>query len=53
MSSGIYICDYRQHEREKDEEEGEFKTLYNGHTSSFRNSRYKHATEHEENMSGI
>ena len=26
-------------------EEGEFKTRYNGHTSSFRNSRYKHATE--------
>ena len=25
--------------------EGEFKTRYNGHTSSFRNSRYKHATE--------
>jgi hypothetical protein len=25
--------------------EGEFKTRYNGHTCSFRNSRYKHATE--------
>ena len=25
--------------------EGEFKTRYNGHTSSFRNFRYKHATE--------
>ena len=25
--------------------EGEFKTRYNVHTSSFRNSRYKHATE--------
>ena len=24
---------------------GEFKTRYNGHTSSFRNSKYKHATE--------
>jgi YHS domain-containing protein len=25
--------------------EGEFKTRYNGHTSFFRNSTYKHATE--------
>jgi hypothetical protein len=43
--AAVTINDTKEEKTYVGHTEGEFKTRYNGDTSSFRNSRYKHATE--------